>query len=525
MAFIFTAVITCAVKSVENSFERTKRVSCCPCKKKVSLGRPFKGYFTKWEHQREPNKLLTSVDSSIAHFDPSIKEALNTFISQRKKSDVPCIRITAADFAVASGISVDSATKQLLRIASEVEGALDVSEQGEILYRIPVNYESILQRKSVLNSLQKLWQPIESALFYLLRISFGIFLLVSLLVVLGAIIFVNSLSSRQSEDNRSSFHSPRFYIGPSISDLFYFFRGPSSYYYYYDDVDTLGDSMRTKKEQKRQQDGPKGFLEAAYSFLFGDGDPNVDFETRKWKAVASVIRANDCVVIAEQLAPYLLSSNDLISSDENSILVDESFMIPALVRFGGIPQVLENGEIIYVFPELRKTAKNVQVIYSKLPSFAVEKEIPFSRASTTDLWMVALIACLNLFGSLTLGNMLSSPQVVLAVSRELGFSVGFLTTAFQGLLSYAVSFLLVPFARWLYIRRINRQRRKRNAKREIAFRLLQNMPEHLRTKLEAARKKALGLEYVGRDPIIYASDKDCMEQAPPFSLDDGHRSS
>ncbi|EME30992.1 Uncharacterized protein chloroplastic [Galdieria sulphuraria] len=523
---MFTTTITCAVKSVENSIQGTKRATQCFCKKKTLQQRALKQFFTKKERQRQ-RKFPTCIDSSISSFDPSIKEALNTFISQKRKEDVPSsyARFTAADFAVASGISVDNATKQLLRIASEVEGALDVSEQGEILYRIPVNFEAILQRKSMLNSLQKLWQPVWSALFYLVRISFGIFLLVSLLIVLGAIIFVNSLNSRQNEDNRSSsFHSPRFYIGPSISDLFYFFRGPSYYNYHYYQYETDNtpseNGKRRTKENQSQKDGPKGFLEAAYSFLFGDGDPNADFETRKWKAVAFVIRANDCVVTAEQLAPYLLCSHDQATSDENSILVNESFMIPALVRFGGIPQVLENGEIIYVFPELRKTAKNVQII-SKLPSFPVEKEIPFSRASSTDLWMVALIASLNLVGSLTLGNMFSSPQVVSSVSRELGFSVGFLTTAFQGLLSYAIAFLLVPLARWLYIRRINRQRRKRNSIREKAFRLLENMPDYLRTKVQAARNKALGLEYVGKDPIIYASDKDLAEQIPHFpSLDD-----
>lgn len=193
--------------------------------------------------------------------------------------------------------------------------------------------------------------------------------------------------------------------------------------------------------------------------------------------------------------------------------MDESFVIPALVRFGGIPQVLENGDIIYVFPELRKTAKNVEVVSTKLVPYPVEKEIPFSRASTRDLWMVALVACLNLVGALTLGNMLSSPQLVLALSRELGFSVGFLTTVFQGILSYAVAFLLVPSARWLYIRRINRQRKSRNSLRERAFRLLENMPNYLGNKIQTAKKKALGLEYVGKDRIIYASDKDIAEQA------------
>ncbi|KAK4525134.1 hypothetical protein GAYE_SCF08G3040 [Galdieria yellowstonensis] len=505
----FTA--TNSLKSFTYSVGNTNTRVCSICKRSNLQRVPWKPCYLKERQKRSAT--LTCVDSSIGNLDASVKEALSSFIVQKKKNEStsPYIRITAADFAVASGISVEKATQQLLRLASEVQGALDVSEQGEILYRIPVNYETILQQKSVMSNLLKWWQPVKSALFYLLRISFGIFLLLSLVIVLGAIVFVNSLSSRQDNDNRSSsFHSPRFYIGPSFSDIFYFFRGPSYYYYYYD----VDDRTTRKTANATEKDRPKGFLEAAYSFLFGDGDPNADFEKRRWKAVASVIRANDCVVTAEQLAPYL-NDHTSVSSDENSALVDESFMIPALVRFGGVPEVLENGEIIYVFPELRKTAKNVEFIHSKLPPFPVEKEIPFSRASAGDLWMVGLIACLNLVGALTLGNMLSSPQVVASLSRELGFSVGFLTTAFQGLLSYAVAFLLVPLGRWWYIERINRQRRSRNTQREKAFRLLENMPDHLRSKLQAARKKALGLEYLGKDPIIYASDKDIVEQQFP----------
>eukprot|EP00871_Galdieria_phlegrea_P004556 jgi/Galph1/5100/GphlegSOOS_G3723.1 len=443
-------------------------------------------------------------------------EALKTLTRQsnKRKNSTSELRITAADFAVTTGLSVEKATQQLLQIASQVEGALDVSEQGEILYRIPTHFESILQRKRVASSLEKLWLPVKSALLYLIRISFGIFLLLSLVLVIGAIIFISSINSRRDDDNRSSFHSRGFFMGPSFSDLFFFFRGPS--YYRYSSIADVESKTITNNKVPETVNKPKGFLEAAYSFLFGDGDPNSEFERKRWKTVANIIRANDCVVVAEQLAPYLLDTS-MSSKDNPSTNVDESFMIPALVRFGGIPQVLEGGEIVYLFPELRKTARNVEFVYSSstLPTLPLEKPIPFSLAAPSDLMMVGIVACLNLVGALSLGNMLSSPQLMLSLSRELGLSPNIISIAFQGLLYYAIAFVLVPLGRFSYIQIVNNQRKLRNSMRENAYRLLQTMSTELRMKIQAARRKAQGLQYIGEQDIIYASDKDLSEQTNP----------
>lgn len=46
-------------------------------------------------------------------------------------------------------------------------------------------------------------------------------------------------------------------------------------------------------------------LEAIFSFLFGDGDPNWNLEQRRIRAIASLIRHNNYVVVAEQVRPYL----------------------------------------------------------------------------------------------------------------------------------------------------------------------------------------------------------------------------
>ena len=44
---------------------------------------------------------------------------------------------------------------------------------------------------------------------------------------------------------------------------------------------------------------------AIFSFVFGDGDPNVAIRAARLCAMAEVIRANGGAVVAENLAPFL----------------------------------------------------------------------------------------------------------------------------------------------------------------------------------------------------------------------------
>lgn len=71
--------------------------------------------------------------------------------------------------------------------------------------------------------------------------------------------------------------------------------------------------------------------------------------------VGNYIQYKGGVVTAEELAPYL----DVPSAgkDADSIVVDESYVVPALVRFGGSPDVDRNNNLVYKFPSLQKTGR------------------------------------------------------------------------------------------------------------------------------------------------------------------------
>ena len=58
------------------------------------------------------------------------------------------------------------------------------------------------------------------------------------------------------------------------------------------------------------------------------------------------------VVTAEEMAPFLVPADG--SLDE--LPEDESYVLPALVRFGGDPEVGADGQILYRFPSMQVTA-------------------------------------------------------------------------------------------------------------------------------------------------------------------------
>ena len=136
----------------------------------------------------------------------------------------------------------------------------------------------------------------------------------------------------------------------------------SSYYYYYESS-RRGDSTNV------------GLLESFFSFVFGDGDPNHDFNSRRMQTIAEYIRSKDGVVVAEELAPFMdpqlpplpMAELRQRNTPETRLalikarqarergVVDESWVLPAVLQFGGMPQVTENGNIYYRFDTLRKS--------------------------------------------------------------------------------------------------------------------------------------------------------------------------
>jgi hypothetical protein len=189
--------------------------------------------------------------------------------------------VTASDAAAQSGQEIGETRRQLLVLARLVGGELQVSNEGELTFVFEQSLRRSLAAASVRQRAKDTWTTVSPPLYWVLRASFGVALLTSLTIVVAGI---TALQASKDDNSRSSASMLLSFWGPSPLDFLYYSRRPC----YYQDMREMG------------------FLQSCFSFLFGDADPNADFEQRMSRAVASLVRANGGAVTAEQLAPLLL---------------------------------------------------------------------------------------------------------------------------------------------------------------------------------------------------------------------------
>ena len=95
-------------------------------------------------------------------------------------------------------------------------------------------------------------------------------------------------------------------------------------------------------------------IESIFSYVFGDGDPNRGLEDEQLRRAAQIIRESGGAVAAEQLSTILdppdlalLTALDSNADGVGGAVVDEQWMMPALVKLGGRPEVTDDGDIVY----------------------------------------------------------------------------------------------------------------------------------------------------------------------------------
>ena len=228
-------------------------------------------------------------------------------------------RMMASDLAATTGISLNQAQKDLTLLASLSQGGIAVSADGDLLYRFPKNLGGVLAQQSRQYQLSQQFQKVWPALFWGIRVSFGVALVASLVAIYSTIFFIQTSSSEGNDDRRDDrrgggggmgFGGGGWFWGPSPLDFFYY-RPYGSYGYY--------GSMARERNMEPEE---LGFFESVYSYVFGDGNPNMGLEQRRLSLAAQMIRENQGAVTAEQLAPF---SDPDISPEQamSSTYVDE----------------------------------------------------------------------------------------------------------------------------------------------------------------------------------------------------------
>ncbi len=398
-------------------------------------------------------------------------------------------RVTVGDVAAQAGLEVAVAEQGLLALASEVSGHLQVAESGDVVYLFPPEFRSILRNKYFRLQLKDWWEKIWRVLFYLIRISFGILLIASILLIFLTILLITlSLSAASNDDNDSD-------SGIGLPSMGWGWS-PDIWWIFYPDYSSR---RATHRPDSGGEKSSLNFLEAIFSFLFGDGDPNANLEDRRWRAIATVIRNQKGAVVAEQLAPYLDEVGQGYAREY------EEYMLPVLTRFNGRPEVSPEGGLVYHFPELQTSA-----IEQRLePIAAYLRELPwrFSQAGAGQITLAIGLGSLNLIGALTLGSLLAGG----VVAAQMGGLVAFVQAIFWVLLGYGSAFLAIPLLRYFWIQWRNRKIESRNQSRQDRAVVLNEADQDLQKKMLYAQQFAAET-IVGTDNLAYTTEQDLIEQ-------------
>jgi hypothetical protein len=390
-------------------------------------------------------------------------------------------RVTCGDVATQTGMHLETARSGLLALANQTGGHLQVTDTGEVIYVLSPDFRQILLRKSVKLQLKAWLDRFAAVGFYLVKISFGVFLITSISFVYLTILAI-ALSAIFSSEGGGDCGDDNCVLG--IFD----WGGSSS-------ANTLPTSTTTSPLEPiraKTQRKPLNFLEAVFSVLFGDGNPNTDLEQRRWSYIGSLIHRQRGVAIAEQIAPYL---DNLGQGYDREY---ENYMLPVLTKFNGIPEVSPTGQLVYHFPDLQTTIKDAADRSSRVPKSLRERKWKFTKATPEQTnWSIALFAA-NLVG---IG--------ILAVLLK-GLTSSAIGVALIVLALYGAGLVIIPSCRYFWVKAQDRQVRQRNHFRHQQANLLRQNSE-VQAKLDYAQQFAKQYRITDRD-IIYTTEEDALAQ-------------
>ncbi len=393
-------------------------------------------------------------------------------------------RVTSGDVAMQTGIRIEEARTGLLALTNQTGGHLQVTESGEVIYVLTPDFRQILTRKFVKLQVKAWLERIWKVVFYAVKISFGILLITSISVVYLTILAITLAAIFSTEGGGDCGDCVG---GSCVLDMGNWGNsnsGSSSQMV----GDEEGEPIRAKTARK-----PMNFLEAVFSVLFGDGNPNADLEQRRWSYIGNLIHRQQGVAIGEQIAPFL----DEIGQGYDREY--ESYMLPVLTKFNGVPEVSPNGQLVYHFPDLQTTLTADPDRFTRVPISLRERKWKFSNATPTQTkWSIVLFIA-NIIGIGILAAMLK------------GISSSFISGALIILALYGSGLIVIPACRYFWVKYQDRQVRKRNQLRRQNVGLLQANSAVIHEKLDYAKQFAKQHKITDRD-IIYTTEEDALAQ-------------
>ena len=395
-------------------------------------------------------------------------EAYRLKVQQKDKREeddrLSQLSLSALDLCQLTGsMDLPTAQRELSALGYLMGANLSVNDEGDIVYNFPAGrsiVNTVNERNLGMRVRTMTKEKVLPAAFGLTKVVFGAFLISSLTIAATAAMLVISSGSSSTSSTSNDRNDDRddkqktsnaINLNRVVMDTsFDFYR----YEYYYGG---RGSGVGGKS--------PLALISSFYSFVFGDGDPNADIGSKQMRKVLAVIRDNNGLVCAEQLAPYLNPPriNSEADSDSN-IIVDESWMLEPILKLDGIPVVTPEGDIIYDFTNVNESKFATELDTSEISDpFIQESEIPFSLAHNGSVPFIPMT--LGLMNVLGVGAIKYILRRGLLAAKYPAFNA-FLGPAYPFLLAYSIFYMATPTIRALYLRKANAEIKERNINRQ-----------------------------------------------------------
>lgn len=486
--------------------------------------------------------------------------------------------VNPANIAASTGLSLSETTWLLNSVAGETKAHLEVDSRGSIAYKFSPFFQnayilngsrSLLRAfgRVVVNTAMFAFKLITAVTYALFRISFGIALILGTIIVVLSFVAVIVAAIASIFGDNGGGGGDGLAIGGAFSDGgsgggdllgafdfswfghldfgwhhhgwcdWYWPDFSSSYYYSY--PSSYGDARYSSRHLAIEQQSFSNdrttdhgertdFPSAAFSLLFGDGDPNRELKDRYWPQIAAVIRKNLGVVTAEQLAPYTGKNPS-----------NEDWMIPVMVYLGGSPDVTDAGNIIYRFPEFqkidvplamqprRKTAEAFQsdaasnplqnLYLSSLARRAQRSNQDARRASQTSHleerpWKFSRVSYQSLIPVIACAAFTCGGSWWLLQHIETWTFLSPIAAVLSGFAIYGGIFLILPVVRYMMLILINAGIESRNEMRRSYAAKLIRPDDELKAKLAEAESVRTRESQAAWGTTIYSTARDNLAQ-------------
>jgi len=298
---------------------------------------------------------------------------------KRKKEGV-----TAADVCAATALPLQTVRGLLPKAADEYGGNLQVTQSVEILYSFPDGFTS--RYRGFNARAKKAASFFSSALKAVLVFLFKVWIMLMLIgyftlflaLAIASVVLSVAVQSKSRDRGNVRVSSGLFQI---LWRIWFVNEITRPRYGYYPNVHVT---------QKKGKSRP--MHKSVFSFVFGEGDPNKDFEDQENKAVISYIQANRGVIT---LAEYMAFTG------KNGMEANEA-ILAFCSKYGGSPEVTEEGTLVFRFDNLLLRANSGG--FSELsPPVRQLKTFSFNKKSMNG-WFIAINAANLIFGLYFLYN-------------------------------------------------------------------------------------------------------------------------